>query len=82
LISETPGAIDVSSRLPSGRSGNHVDPGWFISAGPGIVTGTWAESPSILDLVPTVFRWLDAEPSPKFRGRPSMPSIRDATEQR
>jgi predicted AlkP superfamily phosphohydrolase/phosphomutase len=59
-----------SPRLPSGRAGNHAPDGWFVATGPGIEPGAAAASHPIVDLVPTLYRWLDLEPDPAYAGRP------------
>ena len=59
----------VPSRLPSGRSGNHLGRGWFIAAGPGIARGRRVDGHDILDLAPTVSGWLGIDPAPVRRGR-------------
>jgi len=61
---------DNRGKLPSGRSGNHQNSGWFIAAGEGIRPGSVAHGYGIVDLVPTVFRWLGAEPPEDFQGQP------------
>jgi len=57
-------------RLPSGRSGNHVDHGWFVAVGPGIRPGPCRRAYETIDVIPTVFEWLDAERPSWFQGRP------------
>jgi predicted AlkP superfamily phosphohydrolase/phosphomutase len=59
-----------SPRLPSGRAGNHRPDGWFVATGPDIAPGRAAAVHPIVDLVPTIYRWLDLEPDPVFAGRP------------
>ncbi len=61
---------DPSAPLPSGRSGNHLDNGWFVAAGEGIRSGTRSDGHDTLDLIPTVFRWLGVEPPVEFQGQP------------
>jgi predicted AlkP superfamily phosphohydrolase/phosphomutase len=58
-----------SPRLPSGRAGNHQPDGWFVATGPGIEPGPTAAVHPIVDLAPTVYRWLGLEPDPAFAGR-------------
>ena len=72
LCSDTVPALrfEVPRKLPSGRSGNHSDHGWFIAAGPGVDKGRSIEGHDILDLAPTVLRHLDAAPMPDLQGRP------------
>ncbi|MGH7563923.1 MAG: alkaline phosphatase family protein, partial [Gemmatimonadota bacterium] len=55
-------------RLPSGRSGNHHDQGWFVAAGPGIRPGPCEHGYETIDLIPTVFEWLGAERPSWFQG--------------
>jgi len=55
-------------RLPSGRAGNHRNQGWFVAAGEGIGRGR-LEGHTILDLVPTVCAWLDADLGDRLQGR-------------
>jgi len=62
--------LDSAGKLPSGRSGNHCSRGWFLAAGDGIPYATIEKSHHAVDLVPTVFRWLDASPAEDFQGRP------------
>jgi predicted AlkP superfamily phosphohydrolase/phosphomutase len=69
---------DASTRLPSGRSGNHTPRGWYAAAGPGIPVGSDAEVRDTVDLMPTVFRWLGAEPAPTFEGEPIPVLVGDA----
>jgi predicted AlkP superfamily phosphohydrolase/phosphomutase len=57
------------SRLPSGRSGNHRAKGWFVAAGEGIPAGARADGHGLVDLAPTVCRWLGVEPRGDFQGR-------------
>jgi len=57
-------------KLSSGRSGNHKEKGWFVAVGEGIPPATRADGYNILDLVPTVFHWLGAEPGKAFQGKP------------
>lgn len=57
-------------RLTSGRSGNHVDQGWFAAAGPGIRSGECERPYETIDIIPTVFEWLGADRPPWFQGRP------------
>ena len=56
--------------LPSGRSGNHLPHGWLVACGPGIEHGPDLTCDSI-DLMPTIYRWLGAEPPSSFQGRPN-----------
>lgn len=57
-------------RLPSGRSGNHVDQGWFAAVGPGIRPGACRRAYETIDIIPTVFEWLKAERPRGFQGCP------------
>jgi predicted AlkP superfamily phosphohydrolase/phosphomutase len=59
-----------SPRLPSGRAGNHRPDGWFVAVGPDIPRGAAAAAYPLVDLAPTVYRWLDLDPDPEFAGRP------------
>ena len=61
---------DDGGRLPSGRSGNHRGKGWAVAAGPGVARGASIEGHHILDLAPTVFRWLDCAIPETLEGRP------------
>jgi predicted AlkP superfamily phosphohydrolase/phosphomutase len=61
---------EKGSKLPSGRSGNHLGRGWFMARGPGIAPGEPAATHDILDIAPTVCRWLGAEPPARLEGRP------------
>jgi predicted AlkP superfamily phosphohydrolase/phosphomutase len=56
--------------LPSGRSGNHRDTGWFLAVGEGISPGTCELGYRVIDLAPTVFAWLGAEPAGDFQRKP------------
>ncbi len=58
------------TKLPSGRSGNHRGPGWMVSAGPGISASASVDRYDIIDLGPTVLRWLDADIPPAMVGTP------------
>ena len=52
-------SLDNNGKLPSGRSGNHCDRGWFIAAGNGIPKATLEESYHAADLVlvlPKIFK--------------------------
>lgn len=62
-------------RLPSGRSGNHRDQGWFVAAGPGIEPGPCESRYETIDLIPTVFEWMGAERPSWFQGLP-IPELR------
>jgi len=59
----------VPDHLPSGRSGNHRGPGWFIAAGPGIAAGVRAPDHDVLDLLPTIRHRLGLAPDPQLPGR-------------
>ena len=77
IRSERLGQLRWSSpRLMSGRAGNHQPDGWFVATGPGIGVGPTAAAYPIVDLVPTVYRWLGLEPDPAFTGRP-IPELTD-----
>jgi predicted AlkP superfamily phosphohydrolase/phosphomutase len=60
----------TAGKLPSGRSGNHKDKGWFLAVGDDIRPGFCTERFHIVDLVPTVFRWLGARSAKTFQGKP------------
>ena len=60
---------DVPALLPSGRSGNHRDHGWFMAAGPGVAAGTTVEGRDVLDLLPTIRARLGFPPEPGLPGR-------------
>lgn len=70
VVSERYGELrwGKGAALPSGRSGNHLPDGWLVACGAGIEQGPDLTCDSI-DLVPTIYRWLGAEPSPSFQGR-------------
>ncbi len=72
IRSEEYGDITWSSggKLPSGRSGNHVDKGWFVAAGDGIPAGIRADGYRTVDLVSTIFEWLGAEWPKNLQGTP------------
>jgi predicted AlkP superfamily phosphohydrolase/phosphomutase len=61
---------EKGARLPSGRSGNHRGRGWFVARGEGIAPGRVATVHDVIDLAPTVFRWLGAEVPASFQGQP------------
>ncbi|MDQ3138501.1 MAG: alkaline phosphatase family protein [Gemmatimonadota bacterium] len=61
---------EVPVQLPSGRSGNHRDRGWFIAAGPGVAAGTTVAGYDVLDLLPTIRARLGLPPDPGLPGRP------------
>jgi predicted AlkP superfamily phosphohydrolase/phosphomutase len=61
---------DKNGMLPSGRSGNHRDSGWFVAVGEGISPGICERGYRVIDLAPTVFAWLGAEPAGDFQGKP------------
>jgi predicted AlkP superfamily phosphohydrolase/phosphomutase len=58
----------VPDHLPSGRSGNHRPLGWFIARGPGVAAGATLPTHDILDLAPTVRRYLGLEPDANLQG--------------
>lgn len=62
--------FDVPRLLPSGRSGNHTDVGWFIAAGPGVSAGIETKTHDVVDLLPTILRCLGREPDPQLPGQP------------
>jgi predicted AlkP superfamily phosphohydrolase/phosphomutase len=70
IRSERLGELSWSSpRLSSGRAGNHSADGWFVASGRGIEPGTAAAVHPIVDLVPTLYRWLGLQPDPALAGR-------------
>jgi predicted AlkP superfamily phosphohydrolase/phosphomutase len=56
-------------KIPSGRSGNHTDRGWYVAVGPGIPGRARASDGHIMDLAPTILRWLGTTPPSDFMGR-------------
>jgi predicted AlkP superfamily phosphohydrolase/phosphomutase len=62
--------FDLPGRLPSGRSGNHNGQGWFIAAGPGLARGMHSGVHHVVDLLPTIRRYLGLDPDPRLPGRP------------
>jgi predicted AlkP superfamily phosphohydrolase/phosphomutase len=70
ISSERYGEIRWSppDRLASGRAGNHRSRGWFIAAGDGLESRR-VEGHSILDLLPTVCQWLEADLGGRLQGR-------------
>lgn len=68
IVSPRHGELRWSSRLPSGRAGNHRSHGWFVAAGPGIQSSSRADGHHIRDLVPTLLRWLGLDPGPELQG--------------
>jgi len=62
---------DRPTRLPSGRSGNHTDRGWFVASGPGIpsrvITDARADA---VNLAPTVFEWMGLPRPERFAADP------------
>jgi predicted AlkP superfamily phosphohydrolase/phosphomutase len=61
---------DPDALLPSGRSGNHVQGGWLIGAGPGIAPATLARPVSVVDLTATLLEWMGAPIPARLEGRP------------
>ena len=59
-----------SARLPSGRAGNHRPDGWFAAVGPDIRPGPAAAPYPLVDLAPTIYRWLGLEPDAGLAGSP------------
>jgi predicted AlkP superfamily phosphohydrolase/phosphomutase len=71
MISEKYGKILFEkNQIPSGRSGNHRDHGWFVASGKGIPQGVTVQGSHIVDLVPTVFEWLGVKAPERFQGKP------------
>lgn len=67
---ELPGFVyEIPRRLPSGRSGNHTANAWFAAYGPGIPHRKLNTEHSILDLLPTVLKYLEVEPGEHIQGR-------------
>jgi predicted AlkP superfamily phosphohydrolase/phosphomutase len=63
ISTEVPGfCYHVPERLPSGRSGNHTDAAWFIANGPDVGRGQLATRHAVIDLLPTVLKYLDIAP--------------------
>lgn len=60
--------------LGSARSGNHREGAWFVAVGPGITPHSNAHGHNIIDIAPTLFKWLGAEPPPEFQGT-SIPAL-------
>jgi predicted AlkP superfamily phosphohydrolase/phosphomutase len=60
----------VPQRLPSGRSGNHTDHGWFIARGPGVAAGEAMGEYDVVDLAPTVLHHLGVPLPDELEGRP------------
>lgn len=60
---------EEAHRLYSGRSGNHTGHGWFLATGAGIQPATRPQGYHILDLAPTIYRWLGAEIPGDFQGK-------------
>lgn len=65
---------NADGKLPSGRSGNHQERGWFVAVGNGICSATRVAGHRALDLVPTVFEWLGAKAGVDFQGK-SIPAL-------
>ena len=57
------------AKLPSGRSGNHMGRGWFAARGDGIPSGRLAGRHDVVDIAPTVLRWLEIDPPRSLHGR-------------
>lgn len=56
--------------LPSLRSGNHRDKGWFIALGSGIEPASRSDGHHITDLVPSVLQWMGTTRGEGAQGRP------------
>lgn len=57
-------------RIPNGRSGNHQPEGFLIASGKGIPAGTQLQvKADIIDLAPTILRYLGAHTSLPLSGR-------------
>jgi len=61
---------NTGGKLPSRRSGNHLDKGWFVAVGDRIPSGIQSDGHRTVDLVPTIFHWLGTEPPEDFQGKP------------
>jgi predicted AlkP superfamily phosphohydrolase/phosphomutase len=70
IRSERYGELLLDGFLPSGRSGNHNRDGWFFACGPGIEPKSHVQGSRVMDLAPTLFRWLGAPVPYEFQGRP------------
>ncbi len=70
VSTKVPGFVyEVPTRLPSGRSGNHTNKGWFIARGPGVDPADLTMEHDVVDLLPTVLKYLGVEPWPQLQGR-------------
>ncbi|MFL5402681.1 MAG: alkaline phosphatase family protein, partial [Gemmatimonadales bacterium] len=72
VVSSSLGRVDRATpgRIPNGRSGNHAPRGFLMARGPDIAAGGRLEAGAdILDLAPTVLRWLGAGTSLPLDGR-------------
>ncbi len=50
-------------------SGDHLDEGVILAAGPGIEGGAWLEGASVLDVTPTLLHWLGLPVAQDMRGK-------------
>lgn len=64
---------DPEAPLPSGRSGNHVQGGWLVAAGPDIPTLSLSDSLDTIDLAPTLLDWLGVRAPDRMEGSPIEP---------
>ena len=63
-------AYDVPRFLPSGRSGNHTDDGWFAARGPDVATKVLVARHSVLDLAPTILEYFGVDRGSRIQGSP------------
>lgn len=61
---------DPDVPLPSGRSGNHVQGGWLVAAGPGIAKRVVSEPMDTVDLAPTILDLLGQPTPDRMEGSP------------
>jgi predicted AlkP superfamily phosphohydrolase/phosphomutase len=62
---------EAGEKLPSGRSGNHLQSGWFAAAGAGIpAAGRVDRTMRTVDILPTAFRWMGVDAPARFQGEP------------
>lgn len=61
---------DPLAPLPSGRSGNHVQGGWLMAAGPDVPRGTLPVPVDTVDLAPTILAWMGARIPTRMEGSP------------
>jgi predicted AlkP superfamily phosphohydrolase/phosphomutase len=61
---------DPDARLPSGRSGNHIQGGWLVASGKDVPHRALGDPVNALDLAPTLMEWLGAEIPARMEGSP------------